>query len=197
MTSMTVSGNVSVAAKSNPKIPNAVVATAMLTGAEVMFFTALISAYMIIRASYGNWVPPGDIRLPIYATLLNTFILLSSGVVTFLSWRNYTREGLTDKTIQWYTYAVALGAFFVAFQGYEWVKLISYGMTMTSSIFGATFFLLIGAHGLHAAASIVVMLLVRSWMVKGQMRREHFIAIQLFWYFVVGIWPILYGLVYF
>ena len=48
--------------------------------------------------------------------------------------------------------AIGLGAFFVCFQGYEWVSLVSHGLTLTSSNYGSFFYLIVGTHGLHALA---------------------------------------------
>src|SRR4051812_41383193 len=93
--------------------------------------------------------------------------------------------------------AILLGSFFVIFQGYEWVHLIRYGLSMTSGIFGATFFLLIGSHGLHALIAVIAMALVYWKLVKGSLTADGLRAMSIFWLFVVGIWPVLYGLVYF
>ena len=90
-----------------------------------------------------------------------------------------------------------LGIGFVVLQGFEWMRLIAYGMSMTSGIFGACFFLLIGTHGLHAAAAAIAMGYLYLRLRRHQLRPEHVQAMQVFWYFVVGIWPVLYGLVYF
>jgi heme/copper-type cytochrome/quinol oxidase subunit 3 len=77
------------------------------------------------------------------------------------------------------------------------MRLIAYGLTMTSGIFGACFFLLIGTHGLHAAAAAVAMICLYRRLTRHALSLDHLRAMQVFWYFVVGIWPVLYGLVYF
>jgi heme/copper-type cytochrome/quinol oxidase subunit 3 len=165
---------------------------------ELMFFVALISAYLVIKAATGNWVPPENIRLPVMATGFNTAILILSGWLTYRSGkllvlgRSYREQARST-----FLRAIVLGGFFVLFQGYEWVNLITHGMTMKSSIFGACFFLLIGSHGLHALATIVAMLLYYRHLTNGTFTLGGFRAVQMIWLFVVGIWPILYGLVYF
>jgi heme/copper-type cytochrome/quinol oxidase subunit 3 len=90
-----------------------------------------------------------------------------------------------------------LGVCFVLFQGFEWMRLIAYGMTITSGLFGACFFLLIGTHGLHAAAAAITMVYLYMRLTRNQLSPDHLRAMQVFWYFVVAIWPVLYGLVYF
>ena len=86
---------------------------------------------------------------------------------------------------------------FVLFQGYEWVRLIAYGMTMTSGIFRTCFFLLLGMHGFHAAAAALTMVYLYIRLTRNTLRLDHVRAMQVFWCFVVGSWPVLYGLVYF
>ena len=67
---------------------------------------------------------------------------------------------------------------------------------VSASSYGSFFFLIIGTHALHVLAAVLFM--VRAYALFGSDRlgRGEFQALQLFWYFVVGIWPILYALVY-
>ena len=51
------------------------------------------------------------------------------------------------------TLVMLLGAFFVVFQGAEWLALIGQGLTLTSSALGSFFYLIVGSHGLHAVGS--------------------------------------------
>jgi len=64
-------------------------------------------------------------------------------------------------------------------------------------VFGASFFLLIGTHGLHAVTAIVAMGYLWLKMGKGTLQVEHLRAMTVYWLFIVGIWPVLYRLVYF
>jgi heme/copper-type cytochrome/quinol oxidase subunit 3 len=82
------------------------------------------------------------------------------------------------------------------FQGVEWVALIGEGLTLTSSNLGSFFYLIVGLHGLHAVAALLLLaytwrLLRRGWLVSSRLA-----AAEVFWYFVVGVWPILYLTVY-
>ena len=178
--------------RSRPPLSNAELGTLIFVGTELMFFAALISAFLIIKAGRGEaFVLPSHITLPILATGLNTGVLLLSGYFLHLAavkWKQSrgTAEGL-------FLAAIVGGLIFVTAQGYEWVRLLSYGMTMTSGIFAACFFLLVGAHALHAAVTVLVMIFF-------YVRRAQVVdlrALRTFWLFVVGIWPLLYGLVYF
>src|SRR6202142_1043980 len=69
------------------RVPNAVLGTIVFVVAEIMFFAALISAHTIARASAmeGMWPPPGQPRLPVERTAINTAALLLSGVLLWLA----------------------------------------------------------------------------------------------------------------
>ena len=89
-----------------------------------------------------------------------------------------------------------LGGIFLLVQGSEWVRLIHYGLT---GVYGGTFYTLIGCHGLHVIGALVAVLVVRRAAGQGHYTaRQHaaVTACQLFWFFVVGVWPVLYVLVY-
>jgi heme/copper-type cytochrome/quinol oxidase subunit 3 len=91
---------------------------------------------------------------------------------------------------------MGLGAFFVAFQGYEGIALIRQGLTLTSSSHGSFFFLIVGMHGLHAIAGLLALSRSAIKLSQGQLTPSSFAATQVFWYFVVGLWPVLYFMVY-
>jgi heme/copper-type cytochrome/quinol oxidase subunit 3 len=164
---------------------------------EVMFFTALISAFVIIKAGVEPWAPPVGVRLPVAGTAANTALLLLSGWFLHRSVRLLAAQGGSRRAQTLLGCAALLGVCFVLFQGFEWVRLIAYGMTMTSGIFGACFFLLIGTHGLHAAVAALTMVYFYQRLTRNALRVDQLQALQVFWYFVVGIWPVLYVLVYF
>ena len=89
-----------------------------------------------------------------------------------------------------------LGAFFVGFQGVEWFALLAQGLTLQSSTYGAFFYLIVGMHAAHAIVALGA--LVWAWMMlkRDRLTKVAFWSVQIFWYFVVGLWPILYWLVY-
>ncbi len=83
-----------------------------------------------------------------------------------------------------------------ALQGVEWVALLREGLTMTSSSHGAFFYLIVGAHALHAVAAIIALTWVYVAMRAGKFVPSTFAATQIFWYFVVVVWPVIYLRVY-
>ncbi len=160
---------------------------------ELMFFAALVSSHTVIRSGAGLWAPPESVRLPIITTAFNTAVLLFSGFFLWLAGRDLKKP--IART--YFALAIVTGLFFVCVQGYEWTQLLKYGMTMTSGVFGATFFLLVGSHGLHAAAGVIAMAVVYLVSSKKELTRDQFRALQIFWFFIVAVWLVFYGLVYF
>lgn len=179
-----------------PALSNSVLGVIVFIMAEMMFFLGLISAFMISKANAVEWPPVDQPRLPIAATAFNSIVLLASGVTMYLTGRVFQREGFGDKSKMLFLVTLGLGTFFVVFQGVEWARILSQGLTLQSSSYGAFFYLIIGAHAVHAIGSIVAQLRLYLKFRKGTLRLQSFRAGQTFWYFVVGVWPILYVLVY-
>lgn len=176
---------------------HAVLGTGLFVFTEVMLFAAFMSAFVIVRrvVPADQWPPPHQPRLPFERTAINTVALLLSGLALWISQRAL-RKLQPAAAVRWLGAAIALGAFFLAFQGAEWAALLKQGLSLTSSQIGSFFFLIVGAHALHAAVAIV--LLVYCWfrLRAGRLKHSVFGAIQLFWYFVVLMWPVIYLGVY-
>lgn len=174
---------------------NAVLATIIFVITEAMLFAAFISAFVIGEsAAPGGWPPPHQPRLPVTQTLFNTGALLLSGFLLFQAHRAFKLD-IKRARLPMFG-ALALGIFFVVFQGVEWVALINEGLTLTTSTHGAFFYLIVGLHALHAIAALIALGYVFATVLRGTVKPERFFAAQVFWYFVVGVWPALYGVVY-
>jgi heme/copper-type cytochrome/quinol oxidase subunit 3 len=181
--------------RKKPVIASPVLAMLMFTGTEIMLFAGLISSITILRNSVAVWPPPGQPRLPVEETAINTAALLLSGIFLIVAHRRFKEE--PRQALGAMITALVFGAFFVVLQGREWVDLLASGLTLTSSTHGSFFYLIIGMHALHALIGVGV-LGMGCWLVKKErLSFGAFGAIQVFWYFVVGMWPILYLRVYF
>lgn len=180
-----------------PAIPNGVMGMSFFIAAEVMLFAAFISSYMILRAGVPVWPPWGQPRLPILTTGFNSMVLLSSAVLLHFAKVAFKAQDMA-KMRKLYLGALGAGLFFVIFQGYEWFQLIQFGLTLTSSTYGGIFYVTIGAHAVHAVTAIFALALVLPRLSKLEFgsAKDEFTAIQLFWYFVVGLWPVLYVTIY-
>jgi cytochrome c oxidase subunit 3 len=178
-----------------PVLPNGVLGMLMFVATEIMFFSGLISAFVIGKSNaIGGWPPPGQPRLPIEETALNTIALLASGVVLYFANRAFKKGAPNTKRLL--GVSIALGGFFVLFQGAEWVALIGQGLTLTSGQLGGFFYLLVGAHALHVVAGFIILLYTYRRLSQDDLDRFTFWPAQIFWYFVVGVWPVLYWQVY-
>lgn len=177
-----------------PLIASGVAGMLLLIFTEVMFFAGLLSAFEIMRSKANTWPPMGQPRLPFEETAINTTALLVSGVVMFLAERAWRRApaGVGSRLgVTW-----ILGAIFVALQGREWLQLLAQGLTFTSGPLGNFFYVIIGCHALHAVIGLGVL----AWAIlrhrAGRLSRSEFSTVQVFWYFVVLLWPLLYLKVY-
>ena len=178
-------------------ISNGVLGMLIFMVTEAMFFAGLVSAYLVIRAGIEEWPPWGQPRLPVVATAFNTVVLLASGFIMAHSRACFKKNELALGR-RWLGISILLGAFFLVFQGYEWIQLLKFGFTLSSSVYGGLFYLLIGAHGFHVMGALAI--LIYAWYrIKTQgnpITPEGLFPFQLLWYFVVCVWPVLYVLVY-
>jgi cytochrome c oxidase subunit III len=178
------------------RLDNAGLAMLFLLAAETMFFAGLISAFFVLRLGAPVWPPPLQPRLPILVTGLNTLVLLASSVAmagALRAARRADRKAVVERLAA----AAGLGALFLAVQGYEWARLVHYGLTVTSGAYGATFYTLIGVHAAHVVGALVwlaVTLASADRLLDGRLTRLR--ACATYWHFVVALWPILYVTVY-
>ncbi len=178
-------------------VDDAVFAVFLLVFAESMLFAGLISAFQIVKNSVtgGIWPPPGQPRLPVEATGLNTLALLASGVFLVLAWRAFQSDGAAAARRR-FEIGAGLGALFVIVQGAEWVTMLAQGLTITSSQLGGFFYLIVGCHALHALAGLAALAWVYRGLRDGTVRSGAVAAATVFWGFVVLMWPPLYLQVY-
>lgn len=178
-----------------PKVvSNGVLGMILFILTEIMFFSGMISAFSIVRASALVWPPPDQPRLPLEETAFNTAALFASGLCLYVAQRRFAVDRPSARTPL--VAAIALGTFFVLFQGWEWASMLAQGLTLTSSTLGSFFYLIVGTHALHAIAALVV--LVRVWRrhAAGWLQPSQLATAAAFWYFVVGAWPLVYWRVY-
>lgn len=178
-----------------PILPSGVLGMLIFVITEAMVFAGFISAFMIVKSAATIWPPPDQPRLPVGETAFNTAALLLSGALLFWTGRVFLRKGPAAARMPMLA-SLLLGAFFVAFQGIEWAALIHQGLTLTTSAHGGFFYVIVGTHALHAVGALLGMAWVYAQLLRQRMTRAQLATIQVLWYFVVGIWPILYWRVY-
>lgn len=182
--------------RTKPIVPNGVMAMLLFVFTEIMLFAGLISAHVVFMSNQVGqiWPPLGQPRLPFAETAVNSAALMVSGgvlVLAHLGFRVDPRRAILPLGM-----AVLLGTFFVGFQGVEWLGLIREGLTMTSSAYGAFFYLIVGTHALHAVIAIICLAWAWFRLRDGRLSDTQFKSVQVFWYFVVLVWPMIYFQVY-
>lgn len=175
-------------------MPSAVIGTLLFVFTEAMLFAGLISAHAIVKASAQEWPPAGQPRLPYAETMVNTAALLASGVLLVMAHLSYRKRAELAKVPL--LLSLLLGSFFVLAQGREWVALLRQGLTVTSSTYGGFFYVIVGTHALHAVAAIAAMAWAWRRLTAGRLTAAQLGAVEIFWYFVVLVWPVLYLRVY-
>ncbi|MEZ5542255.1 MAG: cytochrome c oxidase subunit 3 [Pseudomonadota bacterium] len=130
---------------------------------------------------------------------INTMILLSSGVtVTWAHWG--LKKNDRTQLILGLMATVALGFLFLGLQAYEYHHAYSeLNLTLKSGIYGTTFFMLTGFHGLHVTLGATMLLVILLRSMKGHFSAEHhfaFEAVAWYWHFVDVVWLGLFVFVY-
>ena len=184
--------------RTGPPVSNARLGMLIFLAFEGMFFAGLIGAFLVYRLGSQFWPPVGQPRLPILVTWANTAILLFSSYTmrdALRAMRMGDRDGLTTG-LSW---TALLGATFLIVQGSEWLRLIRHGLTLSAGTYGATFYTLIGCHGLHVLGAVIWLLIGRIGLSDKRFWARRQVGVELcgmYWYFVVALWPVLFALVY-
>jgi cytochrome c oxidase subunit 3 len=162
---------------------------------ESVIFLSFFVGYTVYKLNSPNWLPAGVEGLEIREPFINTIVLVSSSFVIFFAEKFLHRQNLWGFRAFWLL-TMLMGSYFLYGQAVEWGGL-DFGFT--SGVFGGTFYLLTGFHGLHVLTGILLqgIMLIRSFFPgnyeKGQFGVE---ATSLFWHFVDVIWIVLFILIY-
>ena len=166
-------------------------------GSEAVFFSALIVVYIIMRNRSITGPYPRE-ALNVSLTALNTFILICSSLtmVTALSAiQNGNQKGLW----RWLVATMLLGLAFLSGQAFEFTSLANQGLSLSSNIFGGTFFTLTGFHGAHVLIGVIWIGFVVARARRGGYTKSSHLMVELvglYWHFVDLVWIIIFTLVY-
>ena len=169
----------------------------LFLASEAMFFAGLIAAYLVLRLAGSQWPVVVDVlNVPLVAG--NTFILIVSSVTMVLAFASI--ESGDQRRLRQYLIATAvLGSVFLSIQAVEWRELLAEGTTVSTSLFGSTFFTLTGFHGLHVLGGVLFMLYVVARAYQGRYTKEEHGGVELmglYWHFVDVVWIFLFTIVY-
>jgi heme/copper-type cytochrome/quinol oxidase subunit 3 len=167
-------------------------------GSEVMFFTALIGTYIILRAAHPEgWAEPGKV-LNVPITAVNTFLLICSSV-TMVKAYAAVQDGDQRGLRRWLVATVLIGAAFVGVQAYEYTHLIGTGFVPGSGLYGSTFYTMTGFHGFHVSMGVLCLMYVTWKAFRGKYSPSDHRGVEvigLYWHFVDLVWIILFTIVY-
>ncbi|WP_374402060.1 cytochrome c oxidase subunit 3 [Niveibacterium sp.] len=130
---------------------------------------------------------------------INTAILLSSGVT--LTWAHWgLLKGARGQLIKGLVLTVLLGVIFLCLQAYEYHHAYAeMNLTLASGIYGSTFFMLTGFHGMHVTIGATMLIVILARSIKGHFTAERhfaFEAVAWYWHFVDVVWLFLFVVVY-
>ncbi|HVD14837.1 MAG TPA: cytochrome c oxidase subunit 3 [Actinomycetota bacterium] len=171
-------------------ISSSLLGMVLFIASEVMFFGGLFGAYFTLRTAAPEWPPPGTPPLEDWYALILTAVLVSSSVTMQIG-VFAIRRGDQRALVRWLLISLVLGLLFLAGQANEYRMLISEGLTLSSGVFGSTFFTLTGFHGAHVAGGAAFILVVLLRARSGQFTSRYHDTVEMcsyYWHFVDVVW---------
>ena len=164
-------------------------------GSECMFFGSLIGVYFF----YHNKSIDGPLPHEIFAidiTTISTFILLASSLTMALAVDGMKTKN-PDRTFNMLITTVLLGLTFVGFQVYEFWHFVHEGLTLSTSLFGSSFYIMTGFHGAHVTVGAIWLALGALHLKRGKISGHIPVEVAgLYWHFVDIVWIVIFGVVY-
>ncbi|HZM70357.1 MAG TPA: heme-copper oxidase subunit III [Candidatus Cryosericum sp.] len=167
---------------------------------DAMSFAGLLAAYGAVRIFGTEWPVPAHV-LDVPLTALNTFILICSSV-SMVWGLSAIKRGSQRGLVIWLLMTMLGGSIFLGIQAYEWTHLLTHEthpLSIQSSLFGATFFILTGFHGCHVFSGVVYLGCIAFRAARGGYTRENNSSVEivgLYWHFVDLIWILVFTFVY-
>jgi cytochrome c oxidase subunit 3 len=163
---------------------------------EVMFFAAFFAAFFYLSHFNAVWPPANIETLHIALPTINTLLLLTSGAT--ITWAHHALvQGDRATASRATKYTWMLGVIFLACQMFEYGHA---AFTMSSGVYGSTFYMLTGFHGFHVLVGTLMLMVVHARLRSGDFTPKHhfyFEAAAWYWHFVDVVWVGLYLFVYF
>jgi len=168
-----------------------------MIAAESAIFTIFVVAYLYYAGkSISGPTPREVLEVPIFIS-----ICLFSSSFTIVMGERAIDRGNTKLFAMWLFGTIFLGAIFVAGSLREWHRLIyEHGVTISSSLFGTTFYSLVGLHLSHVIVGLTMLSIVLIFALLGKVKQEHaerLGVLALYWHFVDTVWVVVLSVVYF
>lgn len=166
-------------------------------GSETLFFGSFIATYMIYAGRNVQGPLPHEV-LDIPLTTISTFILLMSSLAMVLGLAGVQR-GNRKMALTWIGATALLGITFLAFQAYEFTHFYHVGLTLSTNVFGSSFFILTGFHGAHVTIGVIWLLILWLQTYSGRIGPADSLKVEiagLYWHFVDIVWIAIFTLLY-
>ena len=167
-----------------------------LIAAEAAIFTIFVVAYLFyVGKSLAGPMPKDVLSAPIFYTIC----LLSSSLTIHLAARSLRQGSILRFGSLWLA-TIAMGAAFLYGTATEWHRLVyQEGLTISTNLFGTTYYSLVGLHGFHVVVGLLALSIVMVFTLLGDVRPEHaerVDVLSLYWHFVDGVWIVVFTVVY-
>jgi cytochrome c oxidase subunit 3 len=164
--------------------------------AESAMFTIFVVAYLYYLGKSLSGPTPKEVLDP---PIVFTICLLSSSLSIHLATRFLKRGQQTLFLGMWFL-TIVLGGLFLCGTGAEWHNLIyNHGLTISTNLFGTTYYSLVGLHAFHVTVGILGLMLVMIFGFMGRVRIEHAERVEvlsMYWHFVDVVWVVVFTVVY-
>jgi cytochrome c oxidase subunit 3/cytochrome o ubiquinol oxidase subunit 3 len=172
------------------------VAMAGLIIAESAIFTIFVVAYLFyLGKSIAGPTPREVLETPIFYTIC----LLSSSLTIHLATKSLERDYRRLFLGLWLL-TIALGGLFLYGTGQEWHRLIyEHGLTISTNLFGTTYYSLVGLHAFHVTAGLIMLSVVAIFGFMGRMgvsQSDRIAVLSMYWHFVDAVWVVVFTVVY-
>jgi cytochrome c oxidase subunit 3 len=164
--------------------------------AECAIFTIFVVAYIFyIGKSLSGPMPKDVLETPIF----NTICLLSSSLTIHLAVRALRNARVNAFGLWWFV-TMVLGTIFLVGTGREWQHLIfDKGLTISTNLFGTTYYSLVGLHAFHVTVGLIGIALAMILTLLGKVEPVHserLDVFSLYWHFVDAVWVVVFTVVY-
>jgi cytochrome c oxidase subunit 3 len=172
------------------------VGMACLIVAESAIFTIFVVAYLFYAGKSPTGPTPREaLETPIFFTIC----LLSSSLTIHLASRCLER-GKRRAFLSLWSLTILLGALFMYGTAREWHRLIcEHGLTISTNLFGTTYYSLVGLHAFHVTAGLLMLSIVLLFGLAGHVDRNQSVRVEvlsLYWHFVDVVWVVVFTVVY-
>ena len=172
------------------------VAMSCLIIAESAIFTIFVVAYLFyLGKSLTGPTPREVLETPIFFTIC----LLSSSITVHFAGKSLERNNLPAFLALW-SLTIILGGLFLFGTGREWHRLIyEHGLTISTNLFGTTYYSLVGLHAFHVTAGLIMLTIVLIFGLAGRVDKDQFRRVDvlaLYWHFVDAVWVVVFTVVY-